>query len=204
MLKVLGGLKEFLKREEIIIDGPIFRFHNVFTAVLLFACSTVVTATQYVGTPIQCIVDGLPAHPINTFCWIMSTFTMPAAFNKNVGNEVAHPGVANDYDNEATKKYYTYYQWVCFILFFQGAACYFPKWLWDNSEGGLMKTLVMGLNHFVFSEKEKTEKKKVIVNYVLQHLKVNKRFIILINIKYVFDSVKDVIEFFRSQNDSVD
>ena len=174
MLKLLGGLKEFLKKEEIIIDGPIFRFHNVFTSVLLFGCSIVVTATQYVGSPIQCIVDGLPAHPVNTFCWIMSTFTLPGAYSKEVGTEVAHPGVANEYLTDTTKKYHTYYQWVCFVLFFQGLACYFPKWLWDNSEGGLMKTLVLGLNHYVFTEKEKIEKKQVIVSYVLQHLKVRR------------------------------
>lgn len=180
MLKILGGLKDFLKAEEIVIDGPIFRFHNVFTAVMLFTCSIILTATQLVGTPIQCIVDGLPTHPVNTFCWIMSTFTMPTAFSKRVGIEVAHPGVANEYqfddDNhnqyDATKKYYTYYQWVCFVLFFQGVACYFPKWLWDNCEGGLMKTLVMGLNHYVYTEKEKKSKKQIIINYVLQHLKV--------------------------------
>lgn len=172
VLKILGGLKEFLKREEIVIDGPIFRFHNGCTAVLLFACSIVVTATQYVGTPIQCIVEGLPTQPVNTFCWVMSTFTMPSLYNKRVGTEVAHPGVGPDYGDESAKKYYTYYQWVCFVLFFQGAACYFPKLLWDNSEGGLMKTLVMGLNHFIFNEKERIEKKQVIVSYVLQHLKV--------------------------------
>jgi len=36
-----------------------------------------------------------------------------------VGREVAHPGVANDFGDEDAKKYYTYYQWVCFVLFFQ-------------------------------------------------------------------------------------
>lgn len=36
-----------------------------------------------------------------------------------VGKEVAHPGVANDFNEEGAQKYYTYYQWVCFVLFFQ-------------------------------------------------------------------------------------
>lgn len=36
-----------------------------------------------------------------------------------VGREVAHPGVANDFNEEDAQKYYTYYQWVCFVLFFQ-------------------------------------------------------------------------------------
>lgn len=179
MLKVLGGLKEFLKREEVVIDGPVFRFHNVFTAVLLFACSVIVTATQYVGKPIMCIVgDGVPDKPINTFCWVMSTFTLPDAFGRQVGTEVAHPGVANEYEFQQhggapNKKYYTYYQWVCFALFFQGLACYFPKWVWENCEGGLMKTLVMGLNHYMYTEAEKRKKKEAIIDYVMRHLKVS-------------------------------
>lgn len=180
MLKVLGGLKGFLKREEVIIDGPVFRFHNVFTAVLLFACSVVVTATQYVGKPIMCIVgDGVPDKPINTYCWVTSTFTMPAAFGREVGSQVAHPGVANEYQFQQVdagggpaRKYYTYYQWVCFVLFFQGLACHFPKLVWENCEGGLMKTLVMGLNHYVYTEDEKRKKKEAIIDYVMRHLKV--------------------------------
>lgn len=36
-----------------------------------------------------------------------------------VGVDVAHPGISNDFNDEDAKKYYTYYQWVCFVLFFQ-------------------------------------------------------------------------------------
>lgn len=43
-----------------------------------------------------------------------------------VGVDVAHPGVANDFDDESAKKYYTYYQWVCFVLFFQVRIKGFP------------------------------------------------------------------------------
>lgn len=32
---------------------------------------------------------------------------------------MAQPGIANDFNDESAKKYYTYYQWVCFALFFQ-------------------------------------------------------------------------------------
>ena len=98
---------------------------------------------------------------------------MPAAFGREVGSQVAHPGVANEYQFEGpARKYYTYYQWVCFVLFFQGLACYFPKWVWENCEGGLMKTLVMGLNHYVYTEDEKRKKKEAIIDYVMRHLKV--------------------------------
>lgn len=35
-------------------------------------------------------------------------------FQLKVGVQVAHPGIANDFNDEDAKKYYTYYQWVCF------------------------------------------------------------------------------------------
>lgn len=175
IVKVFGGLKDFLKKDEVVKDGPVFRFHNVFTALILFSCSLIVTASQLVGDPIQCILDDSEKKlrkPVNTYCWITSTFTLPRAYGKDVGTHMAHPGVGPDIDDNSSKQYYTYYQWVCFVLFFQGAACYFPKWLWDNYEGGLMKTLVTGLNHFVYTEKEKNAKKDTIVQYVCDHAKV--------------------------------
>ncbi|CAH0765863.1 unnamed protein product [Bemisia tabaci] len=171
MIKLLGSLKDYIKIPDITTDSAVFRLHNLFTAALLMMCSLIITATQYVGNPIQCIVNGLPTHPINTFCWITSTFTMPDAFRRQVGVEVAHPGVANDFGDEDAKKYYTYYQWVCFVLFFQGICCYTPKFLWDSIEGGLMRTIVMGLNFGLCVEKEKEKKKKMLLDYLLRHVK---------------------------------
>lgn len=84
MYKLLGGLKDYFKLQEIQTDNAVFRLHNVFTTVLLLTCSLVITATQYVGNPISCIVSGIPTHVVNTFCWISSTFTMPDAFRRQV------------------------------------------------------------------------------------------------------------------------
>jgi hypothetical protein len=84
MYKLLGGLKDYLKSQDIVVDSAVFRMHNLFTTALLMACSLIITASQYVGSPIQCIVDGLPGHVVNTFCWISSTFTMPDAFKRQV------------------------------------------------------------------------------------------------------------------------
>lgn len=102
---------------------------------------------------------------------------MPDAFQRQVGVEVAHPGVANDFGDEDAKKYYSYYQWVCFVLFFQGIMCYTPKWIWDNSEGGLMKTLVMGLRIGICGEEEKCKKKKAIIDYLLKHIKSHSSYV---------------------------
>ncbi|XP_052867900.1 innexin inx1 [Anopheles cruzii] len=178
MFKLLGGLKQYFKWQDIQTDNIVFRLHNTFTTALLLACSLMITATQYVGNPISCIVGGVPSHVVNTFCWISSTFTMPDAFRRQVGREVAHPGIANDFDDEDAKKYYTYYQWVCFVLFFQAIACYTPKFIWDAVEGGLMRMIVMGLNIGACKEQEKCAKKQVLLDYLLGHLKHHKIYVV--------------------------
>ncbi|CAL7949277.1 unnamed protein product [Xylocopa violacea] len=177
MYKLLGSLGHYLKWKEITTDSMVFRLHNHFTTVLLFTCSMVITATQYVGNPISCIVQGLPTHPINTYCWITSTFTMPDAFNRQVGVEVAHPGVANDFGDVDARKYYTYYQWVCFVLFFQALMCYIPQWLWNMWEGGLIKALVMGMNHSLDREENINKKKSVLMDYLLQYRKTHNKYV---------------------------
>lgn len=84
MFKLLGGLANYFKYRDIVTDCAVFRMHNTFTCVLLMACSLIITANQFVGNPIQCIVNGLPTHVVNTYCWISSTFTMPDAFKRQV------------------------------------------------------------------------------------------------------------------------
>ncbi|XP_068975772.1 innexin inx1 [Bombus flavifrons] len=177
MYKLLGGLGQYLKWQDITTDSMVFRLHNRFTTVLLFTCSMVITATQYVGNPISCIVQGLPTHPINTYCWITSTFTMPDAFNRQVGVEVAHPGVANDFGDVDARKYYTYYQWVCFMLFFQAVLCYVPQWLWNMCEGGLINALVMGMNHSLDCEENIQKKKSMLMVYLMQYRKTHNTYV---------------------------
>lgn len=87
MFKLLGGLANYLKYRDIVTDCAVFRMHNSFTCVLLMACSLIITANQFVGNPIQCIVNGLPTHVVNTYCWISSTFTMPDAFKRQVSQK---------------------------------------------------------------------------------------------------------------------
>jgi len=70
------------------------------------------------GDPISCINDGsIPMHVINTFCWITYTFTIPGQQHRQIGTDVASPGLGNEYGQE--KRYHSYYQWVPFVLFFQ-------------------------------------------------------------------------------------
>ena len=65
-----------------------------------------------------CIMIDIPEDVLNTYCWIHSTYTIPSAFWKRIGIDVAHPGIDKTIDPEE-RRYVKYYQWVCFCLFFQ-------------------------------------------------------------------------------------
>ena len=96
-----------------------FRLHYSVTTTCMFAFSLIVSAKQYVGNPIDCIHSkDIPEEVLNTYCWIHSTYTIPSAFWKRIGFDVAHPGVDKTIDPEE-RRYHKYYQWVCFCLFFQ-------------------------------------------------------------------------------------
>ncbi len=74
---------------------------------------------QYVGSPISCVhTKDIPKAVLNTYCWTHSTYTIPSAFWKRIGIDVAHPGIDKTLDPEE-RRYVRYYQWVCFCLFFQ-------------------------------------------------------------------------------------
>lgn len=56
---------------------------------------------------------------------------------------------------------------------FQAVACYLPKFIWDKFEGGLLRTIVMGLNIAICPEGEKTAKKGAILDYITKHIRVS-------------------------------
>ena len=96
------------------------------TVIFLITSSLLVTSRQYIGDPIDCIVDqDIPQNVMDTYCWIHATFTIPNRLSANIGQEVPHPGVAPGANDE--KKYHKYYQWVCFTLFFQAGLFYTPR-----------------------------------------------------------------------------
>ena len=89
MFKLLGFVGQYLKHQDIVTDSMIFRMHNHLTTALLMSFSVIITASQFVGNPISCIVpSALPTQPVNTYCWIASTFIMPDAINREVNIKI--------------------------------------------------------------------------------------------------------------------
>ncbi|RWS23996.1 innexin-like protein [Leptotrombidium deliense] len=166
MLDLFDSLKAFVKQPSCIIDNQLFRLHYKFTVLILVAFSIMVTARQYFGDPIDCISrDDVPNNLLDTFCWIHTTFSLEDSWKKQVGVEVPYPGVDKSLPN-SKKVYHAYYQWVCFVLFFQAAFFYVPRYIWKAYEGGRMKSLMLGLNSPVIDEESKKKNLPLLVKYL--------------------------------------
>ncbi|XP_025205065.1 innexin inx2 isoform X2 [Melanaphis sacchari] len=170
MFDVFGSVKGLLKIDSVCIDNNIFRLHYKATVIILVAFSLLVTSRQYIGDPIDCIVDDVPLNIMDTYCWIYSTFTIPNRISGRVGKDVVQPGVASHVDGEDEVKYHKYYQWVCFVLFFQAMFFYLPRYMWKTWEGGRIKMLVLDLNCPIINEDCKADRKKLLIDYFATNL----------------------------------
>lgn len=124
------------------------------------------------GNPISCITDGaIPEHFINTYCWITHTFTLPNKIGKGFGKHMAHPGVSSYINKEDQVRYHSYYQWVPFILFFQGVLFYVPHWLWKNwEEGKIAKITDKVRGYCIEQNEERINRKNQLVQYLIDTL----------------------------------
>lgn len=189
MLGFFGSLKEFLKFDHVWIDNNVFRLHYKATVIIFITSSLFVTSRQYIGDPIDCMVDGIPGGIMDTYCWIHSTYSIPTRWVGTQGQDIPHPGVAPLADlalpifNDAAatgiqtqqipqseKKYHKYYQWVAFMLFLHAVFFYLPRYLWKSSEGGKIKMLVGSLHADpMLNADAKADQIAVIVKYFRLH-----------------------------------
>lgn len=169
-MDLFAGLKSFFKTDATTIDNNVFRLHYKATAVILVAFSILVTGRQYIGDPIDCISkDDIPTNLLDTFCWIHTTFSLPDAWEKKVGEEVPYPGV-DKYKQGEKRVYHAYYQWVCFVLFLQAILFYVPRYFWKAMEGGRIKNLILGLNSPILPEDTKSANRKLLVEYMVSNM----------------------------------
>ncbi len=144
LLSLLDPLKPFLGFDPQRIGNWCFSLNTKFTVLCLLVCSILVTANTYIGDPIDCVVRDVPQHVMDTFCWIHSTYTLPERVEGQTatGDEATvAPGVGNQHHGEPVRTH-KYYQFVCFVLFFQALLFYVPRWLWISWEGRKMRSVV--------------------------------------------------------------
>lgn len=167
MFDVFGSVKGLIKLDSVCIDNNVFRLHYKATFIILVVCSLLVTSRQYIGDPIDCIVEEIPNNVMDTYCWIHSTFSVPNKVAGREGHDIAHAGVAPPSSLEEGEeiRYHKYYQWVCFTLFFQAILFYIPRYLWKTWEGGKVKMLVQDMNVPIVDADTKKDRIKLLVDY---------------------------------------
>ena len=60
MFDVFGSVKGLIKLDAVCIDNLVFRLHYKATFIILVVASLLVTSRQYIGDPIDCIVEEIP------------------------------------------------------------------------------------------------------------------------------------------------
>lgn len=80
----------------------------------------------------------------------------------------SYPGVQG-VGRKDRKLYHRYYQWVCFVLLFQGLSFYIPRYIWKVWDAGRLKLLVSGLQVHSFNSSQQATRKDQIVEYFMSH-----------------------------------
>ncbi|KAH9377382.1 hypothetical protein HPB48_008610 [Haemaphysalis longicornis] len=91
MLNLLGNLRKHFNARRVHIDGNVFRLYTSATVAFLLGFCTLLTAREYVGTPIDCHCPLCEAGVVNSFCWVESTFSHRSLFNASTTTALSIP-----------------------------------------------------------------------------------------------------------------
>jgi len=101
------------------------RLNSRYTVVILMASAFLVSASLYVGKPIQCWspkhMTGNHNAYMNNYCWVRNTYYLPWAEQFPDSSTPLHE-----------KRMVPYYQWIPFILLGQALMFYLPKLIWNG------------------------------------------------------------------------
>jgi len=176
--------KPYKKLNEPSTEGWCNRLHYRVTVIFFLGCSILVTCLEWVGngSKISCVMEGpvdswtIPQNVINTYCFVLKTFTLPKHWNSKVGYESAHRGVGDFVPGRGEENpgddvtYQAYYQWVPFVLFFQACLFYLPHLLSKAWEGGKIRNIISGLNQLILVKEERKKNEQVLANYIVESL----------------------------------
>lgn len=129
----------------------------------------------------------------DTYCWIHTTFSIENAWKKRVGEEVPYPGVDKTTPDEK-RVYHAYYQWVCFVLFFQALFFCIPRYLWKAAENGLVKNLVLGLDRPILAEDDRTRNIGLVADYIYRNMTLHNTFFLVYTITEVLNMINVILQ----------
>ncbi len=94
-------------------EGVANRLHYRATVLFLLGCSALVTCLEWVGNGkrIACVMEGkeddwvIASNVINTYCFVLTTFTLPKHWGSKIGEEASQVGVGafNPYKDEVIR-----------------------------------------------------------------------------------------------------
>ena len=109
---------------------------------------------------------------INTYCFVLTSFTLPQHWNSKIGHDAAAVGVGtfNPRDPSEDIRYTAYYQWVPFVLFLQAILFYLPHIAFKMWEGGKVRNIIAGLNQLILDRRDRVDKERVLAGYFVESL----------------------------------
>lgn len=151
--------------DQVKVDNAVFRLHSQCTVLILMVGTMFVSMRQYFGEPIECLSSrtDLPPNMLQHYCWLESTFSVSDSAHKNVGIDVAYPGVKLQNPNQGERKvYHKYYQWVYFVLIIQSIMFYVPKYMWKAKESRRLRNLITELRAKHIEEWSEFDRKRLV------------------------------------------
>lgn len=170
VIQVVGALAAAVKvnYSRTLVDSYTAWLHYHCTTIFLLVAGALVMAGDFVGDGMQCLHDGADSpKPINTFCWITSTFTI------NSTDTLKGLGTYNPELHEKTV--HAYYQWVPIVLAIQAGLFYLPHYLWKTIEGKQVDHLLQDLNRSLFDD-DADKKIKNMVDYLRESWGLNVKY----------------------------
>ncbi|EAA11594.3 AGAP006241-PA [Anopheles gambiae str. PEST] len=165
MLEFVRPLQSILQIKQVNSTDLVWRLHCRVTVFLLLLASLLLSARQYFGNPIDCVIGSgtVSSSTMNEFCWIMGTyisndpnFVLDSTDLVKINAKIGHIP-------ESERSYQKYYQWVVFILALQACMFSVPNFLWKAWEAGRLQSLCDGLTTPIVPDHwEKTRKKQLI------------------------------------------
>ena len=104
-----------------------------------------------------------------------------------------YPGVDKTTPNEK-RVYHAYYQWVCFVLFFQAIFFYVPRYLWKAAEGGLVKNLILGLNRPILGEDDRRGAINLVTDYLFRNMSLHNTLFLTYAITEVLNLINVILQ----------
>merc|ERR1719468_457116 len=146
-----------------------------------------VTCTEWIsgtGSIIDCLHHGpIPENVINTYCYIMGTFSVPrhyVDFDTQIGYHVAETGVGPYNPREDFIEVMAFYLRAPFVLFLQGLMFYTPHLLYKYFEGGKVSSILAGLQQWVLDDEERHSKESELAKYLVETSGTHLRWCLLV------------------------